>query len=101
MRISGSVTRIRKLDSSTYPFNLDDADSDSGDDSIAKGMEGKAEHKEIEDDGKENEAAVELPETSDEIARIYWHWFSSDKIDYHGKITTQGEFLPKCGKVKG
>jgi hypothetical protein len=101
IRISGSVTRIRKLDSSTHPFNLDDADSDSDDDSIAKGVEGKSEHKEGENDGKEHEAAVELPETSDEIARIYWRWFSSDKIVFHGKITTQGELLPKCGKMKG
>ena len=101
IRISGSVTRIRKLDSSTHPLSLDNADSDSDDDSIVKGMEGKFEHKESETDEKDHEAAVELSGTSDEIARIYWRWFSSDKIVFHEKITTQSEFLPKCGKMKG
>ena len=58
--------------------------------------------KEHEDDGEKGvESAAELAETSDEIARIYWKWFSSDRIVFRGKITSRSEFLPKCGKMKG
>jgi len=53
--------------------------------------------KEEEGDGME----TELPETSDEIARIYWKWFSSNKIIFRGRITTRNEFLPDAGKLKG
>jgi hypothetical protein len=43
----------------------------------------------------------ELPETSDEIARIYWGLTSSDWIIFRGRITTQDEFSPAVGKLKG
>jgi len=104
IRIAGSVTRIRRFDSSTHPPHEwhDDADSDSGDDITekGKGRRSKSEKDKI-DPEDEDEAGVGLPETSDEIARIYWKWFSSDKIVFRGRITTQDEFLPKCGKMKG
>ena len=48
-----------------------------------------------------DETEMELPETSDEIARVYWKWFSPDRIIFRGRITTRNEFLPKTGKMKG
>ena len=97
MKIARSVTRIRKFDSPTHPphhWHHEDHGPDSGDDTINK----KGPKSEEEAEGDE---AAELPETSDEIARIYWKWFSSDKIIFRGRITTRSEFLPKTGKVKG
>jgi hypothetical protein len=99
-RLVRSVTRIRKFDSSTQPpVRWDDADSDAGDDVIDKGKEGESKPK--EDQEEEHENAGELPATSDEIARIYWKWFSSDRIVFLGRITSRSDFLPKCGKMKG
>ena len=102
VRIARSVTRIRKLDSPTRPpLHWDDADSDSDDGIANKGKKGPKSKKD-EDDREEAGGAVgELPEASDEIARIYWKWFSSDRIVFRGKITSRSEFLPKCGKMKG
>ena len=48
-----------------------------------------------------NETEPELHETSEEIARIYWKWFSPDRFVFRGRIATRDEFLPKCGKMKG
>jgi hypothetical protein len=108
VRIAGSVTRIRKFDSSAqHPYNPDlDADSDSEDDVINWGKKkGGSDSKKHGNDGEEEEgefeAVDELPETSDEIARVYWRWFSADKIVFQGKITSRDVFLPKCGKMKG
>ena len=106
IRIAGSVTRIRRLDSSTpYPLHHDDDDdddSDSGDDttdvrrrSESTGSRGDKEQ------GDEEEVGPELTETSDEIARIYWKWFSSDRIIFRGRRHLRTEFIPKCGKMKG
>ena len=55
------------------------------------------------EDEEQEEAGMEteLVETSDEIARIYWKWFSSSRIIFRGRITTRREFLPKTGKAKG
>ena len=99
-RIARRVTRIRKLDSSAqHPLHSDDADSDSGDDITDKG-ESKSKKDEGDWEG-EHETEGELPESSDEIARIYWNWFSSDRIIFRGKITSRSDFLLKCGKMKG
>ncbi|KAF9793509.1 hypothetical protein BJ322DRAFT_1035109 [Thelephora terrestris] len=99
-RIARRMTRIKKLDSTEqYPIHLSDADSDSDDDVT---VIGESESKKGMDDGEEeDEAMTEVPEASDDVARIYWNWFSSDKIVFQGKITTRSEFLPKCGKMKG
>ena len=98
-KLGRSVTRIRRLDPSTQPpLHWEDADSDTGDDVIKKG---KSKSKKDKDSEEAYETGAELPETSDEIARIYWQWFSSDKIIFQGKITSRSEFLPKCGKMKG
>ena len=101
IRLVRSVTRIRKFDSPTQPplHWDDDADSDSDDDITDKGKKKKS--KKDDDDDDEGEIETELPETSDEIARIYWKWFSSDRIIFRGKIHLRAEFLPKCGKMKG
>ena len=102
MRIARSVTRIRKLDSSTQPpLHWDDADSDSDDDLTNKGKKGSKSKKDEGHRKEQGGAGEELPEASDEIARIYWKWFSSDRIVFRGKITTRREFLPKCGKMRG
>jgi len=104
IRISGSVTRIRRLDSHTpHPLRQDDdADSDSGDDITdmkkrRSGSTGSRSYK----GGREEDTGPELAETSDEIARIYWKWFSSDRIIFRGKDHLRSDFLPKCGKMKG
>jgi len=95
MKITGSVTRIRKFDSPTQPpLHWDnDRDSNSGDDITDK----KKPKSKEEEEGETGE----LPETSDEMARIYWKWFSSDRIVFRGRITSRTEFLPKTGKAKG
>ena len=94
---SQSPTKIRKLDSSTQPplhWDDDDADSDSDED-----IKGKKRLSAGMDGGGPSE--TELPETSDEMARIYWKFISSDKIIFRGKATTQSEFLPSAGKLGG
>ena len=105
IRLARSVTRIRKLDSHTQPHHWDeDADSDSSDDITDKGnRKEKAKSKKVEkgEEDERDETVPDLPETSDEIARIYWKWFSSDRIVFRGRITTRSEFLPKTGKMKG
>jgi len=96
LRLTRSVTRIRKFDSPTQPpphWYDEDPDPDSGDDIIDK----KGSKSEEEAEGDE---VVELPETSDEIARIYWKWFSAARIVFRGRITNRTEFLPKAGKAK-
>ena len=89
------VTKIRKLDPATgAPLNWDDAGagSDDGGDVDKKGAVRVTEGSEPE---------MDLPETSDEIARIYWKFGWSEKIIFRGRITTQNEFLPATGKLKG
>jgi hypothetical protein len=101
MRIARSITRIRKFESPVEPpLHLDeDADSDSGDDICEK--EGRDQELDSREEGPSGGIETELPETSGEIGRIYWKWFSSNRIIFRGRITNRGEFLPKCGKLKG
>ena len=114
IRITRSVTRIRKLESSARPSSHwdDDAGFDSGDDITNKGKKKKPPSDDITNVGKKKKEkkkkpekdegdGKELPQTSDEIARIYWKWFSSDRIIFRGKARLRTEFLPKCGKMKG
>jgi hypothetical protein len=104
--VARATTRIRKFDSSTQPplhWDDDDDDSDPGDDIASGGKKGKKSGKggnDTEDGGAEAEAVAELAETSDEIARIYWRWFSSDRIVFRGRVYLRSGFLPKCGKMK-
>jgi len=51
-------------------------------------------------DKKDTEGDDTGPETSDEVARIYWKWFSSDRIVFRGRMTSRSKFLPKCGKMR-
>ena len=97
IRIAGSVTQIRKFDSPVQPPLHWDDNANSGDDITDKGKKKKKSKKDKNDKG---ERGTEPPETSDEIARIYWKWFSSDKIIFRGRIHLRTEFLPKCGKMK-
>ena len=93
-----NVTRIRKLDSPTQPpHHWDDGDDDDDPSEGIANKKGALEGTE----GDEPEAVAELPETSDEIARIYWRFISSDRIIFRGRITTQSEFLPAAGKLQG
>ena len=97
---AGRVTWIRKLDSSVqHPLDWDNTGSGSDDDTTDKG--GSKSKKDESDGEGEHETEAELPESSDEIARIYhWNWFSSDRIIFQGRITSRNNFLPKCGKMK-
>ena len=96
-KFSPDVTKIRKLDSAAHtPPDRDDDDDDgydSGEDIVYK----KGALKETEGGRPE----LELPETSDEMARIYWKSISPDRIIFRGRITTQDEFLPAAGKLGG
>ena len=107
-KIARSVTRIRKFDSPTEPPLHWDAESDSGNDVTDKGKKSKSKSKSTKgkvkeegEEGHEEEEGGELPETSDEIARIYWKWFSSDRIIFRGRAHARAKFLPKCGKMRG
>jgi len=95
-KFSPDVTKIRKLDSAAHaPFNWDDDDADY--DSSEETIDKKGALKGAEGDEQE----PELPETSDEMARIYWKLTSPDRIIFRGRITTQDEFLPAAGKLRG
>jgi hypothetical protein len=100
IRLVGSVTRIRKFDLPIQPplHWDDDTDSAPGDDVTDMGKKKSKNDKNGKED--EEEAGPELAETSDEIARIYWKWFSSDRIIFRGRIHLRTEFLPKCGKMR-
>jgi len=108
IRISGSVTRIRRLDSSAshslhHDDGTDDDSDDDSDDDITdmKRRSGSTGSRSYKEKGDKEEAEPELAETSDEIARIYWKWFSLDRIIFRGKEYLRSEFLPKYGKMKG
>ena len=95
LKLSSYATKIRKLDPSNQPLSYldsDDADCDHNEHitDMKSALEGT----------EEDEPEVQLPETSDEVARIYWKLFS-DRIIFRGKITTQKEFLPTAGKLGG
>lgn len=97
IRIARSVTRVSNFKSHTLtPVHQDvGANSDSG-----GGIRDKDKKFNSKTEvGSETEAGPR--ETSDEIARIYWKWFSSDRLVFRGRITTRNKFLPKCGKMKG
>lgn len=106
-KVTRSVTRIRKLDSSTQsPLHRDEYREPNLGDGVAGEGKKKSDSKGREDsegDGDETETGeeTELAETSDEIARIYWKWFSSHKIIFRGGITTRSKLLPKAGKMRG
>jgi hypothetical protein len=103
-KLARSVTRIRKFDSPTQPpLHWDeDADSDPDDDVTGEGNKKKRKFKKKEKDNEEGgETEIGLPETSDEIARIYWKWLSSARIVFRGRIASRSEFLPKAGKMRG
>ena len=99
-KFSPDVTKIRKLESAARaPTNWDDDDTDydSSEDVIDK----KGAFKGREGGESEVELPETLPETSDEMARIYWKSTSPDRIIFRGRITTQDEFLPAAGKLGG
>jgi len=109
IKLIGSMTRIRKFDSPTqHPLHWDDDDyddSDSGSDitDVKKGRSGSTGSRSYKKRHEKEAPGQELAETSDvdEIARIHWRWFSSDRIIFRGRIRSRAEFLPKCGKMGG
>ena len=129
MRLTRSVTRIRKFDPPTrHPLRWDDGEFDtvditdkgrkkkkksSGGDITNVGVKKskkkvkkevkkpKKDKKVKEDKEDEGEEGAGSAETNDEVARIYWKWFSSDRILFRGKARLRTEFLPRCGKMKG
>ena len=105
IRLTGSVTRIRKFDSPTHPpeewHDDTDSDNDDGGDGVVADKERKLKsHEDKKGALEEDKPGPELPKTDDEIARIYWQWFSPDKFVFHTKETTRDVFMPKCGKVE-
>ena len=107
IKLVASMTRIRKFDSPTkHPLHWDDDyddDSDSGGDmtDVKKRRSGSTWSRSYKEGYEEEVSGPELAETSDEIARIHWKWFSSDRIIFRGRIQSRTEFLPKCGKMGG
>jgi len=102
-KVARSVTWIRKFDppSAQPPLHRgEDADPDPGDNITNKGK--KRVKSKGEEDRKDarDKTDTELPETGDEIARIYWKWFSPHKIVFRGRIITRNQFAPKAGKMK-
>lgn len=98
IKVAHVVTRIRKLESNTQPPLEEDAGSDSDDNET---LCGKTEEKLPFDEVEGDEIDLEFPESSDEMARIYWKLLAPDKIIFQGKEHIRSEFLPKCGKMKG
>jgi len=106
IKLVGSATRIRKFDSPTQPpLHWDDDDDDDsgfgGDITDVKKRRSGPTWSRSYKEGHEEAPGPELAETSDEIARIHWKWFSSDRIIFRGRVQSRAEFLPKCGKLKG
>ena len=100
IKVAHVVTRIRKFEPHAQPpHHLDeDTGSDSGDDlTLCGAVEGKLGSDEV----KEDEIDLEMPQTSDEMARIYWKLIAPDKLIFQGKEHIRSECLPKCGKMKG
>lgn len=99
-RFFGSVTQIRKLDSFAQPSpSLGDINSNANGD-VANELE-KGEPGDQNNGKGEGGAGEGLAKANDEIARIYWKQFSSDKIVFQGKKIGRRGFLPKCGKMNG
>jgi len=94
-RIVRSVTRIRKLESHTQPPPHWDEGTDSGNDvaNKRKKTDSREEGEDMEPEARER--------ASDEIARIYWKWFSPNRFIFRGRITTRREFLLASGKLGG
>jgi len=94
------VTRIRKFGPHAQPpHNLGEhTGSDSDDDiTLCGAIKGEVGAGEVKGD----EVDLEMPGASNEVARIDWKLFASDKMMLHGREYIQTEFLPKCGKVEG
>lgn len=100
IKVAHVVTRIRKFEPHTQHLLHPDEDtgSDSDDDvTLCGATEDKMHPDEVEGD----ETYLEMPETSDEMARIYWKLLAPDKLVFQGKEHIRSEFLPKCGKMNG
>ena len=83
MRISQSITWIRKFELCTQPpLHQDErVSSDSANIIMGEGKrKGRSNSKE-----EGNETKPELHETSEEIARIYWKWFLPDRFIFRGR----------------
>jgi len=104
IKITGSVTQIRKLEPDTQPPHDwdEEPESDSDDDVIIRNdLKAKANSEKNEGNETVSPVSPVSPGMSDEIAMIHWFWFESDRIIFRGKKTTRNEFLPKCGKMRG
>lgn len=89
-QVTRKVTRIRRVpqteDLKPLIFSDDDDDASASDDSHpAKGESAPPEEEEI-------------PSGSDELARIYWHHISHNRLVYKGRLMDRRHFLPNNGK---
>ena len=115
-RFVGSVTRVFRSDPATPPIpNLisrlhedankpnDDYDPDERELLAEAGSDRCEEDR--EGDGRADAAAGEIPEEDlplmeNEIARLYWKWFSSTRIVFEGKIRRMAEYMPLKTKLR-
>lgn len=95
-----SHTRIRKFESHALsPPHLDEDTGSDSDDDVT--LCGKVEDKLRSDEVEEADIDLGLPESSDEMARIYWELLVRDKSVFQGKEHIRSELLPNCGKMEG
>lgn len=66
--------------------------SDSDEDLTDKGRKKKGGFK------WKNLTKADLSETDDEIGRIHWKYFSTDRFEFEGKVTTRKESCPSAGR---
>jgi hypothetical protein len=89
-QMTRKITRIRHVPQTDdlQPLFSDGGDYDSDDASLHPK---KGEEKE---DPPEEE---EIPGGSDELARIYWHHLSHNRVVYKGRVMDRRHFMPKAG----
>jgi hypothetical protein len=116
-RFVGSVTRVFRCDPATpsvpNPTSLPQSDADEPHQGYSSEDEWRllTEDNSGDENGNEGESGVDgvgedgfgedAPLVENEIARLYWKWFSSPRMVFEGKIRTRAEYMPLRGKLRG
>ena len=79
-KITRTITRVYKISPSTRIDQMSDPEAPS----YPLG-------------GSDSEE-IDIPAESEEIARIYWHHFSSYRVVYNGRILKRSQLLPRAGR---
>jgi hypothetical protein len=86
------ITRIQRMqqidDLQSLFSDGDDSDSDSDNASL---------HPEKGEEKKDPPEEEEIPSGSDELARIYWHHLSHNRVVYKGRVMDRRHFMPDAG----